>query len=198
MNSEKACFNTFDTGPSDIVCDKNGDFYIADTWNYAIHKFSHSGKLIKTTKKAEYNNIKQDMFGPRGIAINSRGLVYVTDTGNKYIRVFDSNLEPLSSFGGEGRLPGRFDEPVGIAIDSSDNIYVADTGNNRIQKFNSEGKYLEEYPTRKHLQKDFYSMQPYLEVFSDGRIIWTASSYGEFWILNIVSKKYSVFKIDEE
>ena len=137
------------------------------------------------------------MFGPRGIAINSKGLIYVTDTGNKYIRVFNSNLEPLSSFGGEGSLPGKFNEPVGIAIDSSDNIYVADTGNSRIQKFNSEGKYLEEYPTRKPLPKDFFSMQPYLEVFSDGRIVWTASSYGEFWVLNIISKKYSVFKIDK-
>ena len=61
------------------------------------------------------------------------GHVYVVDTGNKRIVVFDGDGNYLTQFGSAGLDPGQFDEPVGITIDSGGVIYVTDTWNQRLQ-----------------------------------------------------------------
>ncbi len=74
-------------------------------------------------------------WGPRGIAIDSKNQVYVTDTGNKRVVIFTQDGTPVTSFGGYGLEPGQFDEPVGIGVDQAGTVYVADTWNQRIQVF---------------------------------------------------------------
>jgi DNA-binding beta-propeller fold protein YncE len=61
--------------------------------------------------------------------------VFVTDTGNKRIVVFDADGHGLAAFGGGGMEPGQFDEPVGIAVSNNGTVYVTDTWNQRIQTF---------------------------------------------------------------
>jgi DNA-binding beta-propeller fold protein YncE len=53
----------------------------------------------------------------------------------------------LDSWGGPGRVAGKFDDPQGIATDVAGNVYVADTGNDRIQKFSSTGDFLDQWGT---------------------------------------------------
>jgi DNA-binding beta-propeller fold protein YncE len=67
--------------------------------------------------------------------VNSDGQVFVADTGNKRILVFDSDGNYITQFGGAGLEPGQFDEPVGIAVDGQRNVYVTDTWNQRVQVF---------------------------------------------------------------
>ncbi|HEX7556156.1 MAG TPA: NHL repeat-containing protein [Leptolinea sp.] len=74
-------------------------------------------------------------WGPRGLAVDKKGNVYVTDTGNKRVVVFTPDGEFVTQFGQAGIDPGQFDEPVGIAIDNEGLVYVADTWNARIQVF---------------------------------------------------------------
>ena len=74
-------------------------------------------------------------WGPRDIAIDAEGNVYVTDTGNKRVQKFTPDGQFLQAWGGGGIVPGTFEEPVGIDIESQGNIYVADTWNRRMQKF---------------------------------------------------------------
>jgi sugar lactone lactonase YvrE len=61
--------------------------------------------------------------------------VYITDTGNKRVVVFDGNGNFISEFGSYGMDSGQFDEPVGIAVAKNGEVYVADTWNQRIQVF---------------------------------------------------------------
>jgi streptogramin lyase len=61
--------------------------------------------------------------------------VYVVDTGNKRVVVFDANGTFVTEFGTSGFEAGQFDEPVGIAIDPDGKVYIADTWNQRIQVF---------------------------------------------------------------
>ncbi|MFL5901433.1 MAG: 6-bladed beta-propeller [Solirubrobacterales bacterium] len=77
-----------------------------------------------------------------GIATDSEGNIWVTDTENNRVEEFNSKGEYLSQFGKEGAGNGEFNSPKGLAIDSSDNIWVVDSGNNRVQEFNSKGEYL--------------------------------------------------------
>src|SRR4051794_4822666 len=77
-----------------------------------------------------------------GIATDSEGNIWVSDTGNNRIQKFNSKGEYLTKFGKEGTGNGEFKSPKGLAIDPSGNIWVVDSGNNRVQKFNPKGEYL--------------------------------------------------------
>lgn len=106
---------------------------------------------------------------PRGLAVDvETGRLFVADTGNNRIDVFDQNGNFERSFGwgvknGANELqvctttcraglagsgPGQFNRPAKIAVDNSPgspsrhSVYVVDYGNSRIQKFDPEGSFL--------------------------------------------------------
>jgi sugar lactone lactonase YvrE len=117
----------------------DGSVYVTDTWNNRIQKFTASGQFIKMWSTAAQGNqqgSQPDVFyGPRGIAVDSKGHVYVADTGNKRIVVFDADGNYLAKFGSAGLDPGQFDEPAGVTVDANGNVYVSDTWNQRVQTF---------------------------------------------------------------
>ncbi len=77
---------------------------------------------------------KPDAFwGPRGLAVDKNGRLYVMDTGNKRVVIFDPDGNFIAQFGSAGVEKGQFDEPVGIALDADGNVYITDTWNQRIQ-----------------------------------------------------------------
>ncbi len=69
----------------------------------------------------------------RGLAVDKRGRLYVTDTIFNTIRVFDKDLKYLFSFGEQGLGDGEFLYPNQIFIDNKGKVYVTDWGNNRVQ-----------------------------------------------------------------
>ncbi len=79
---------------------------------------------------------------PRGVAVDAAGNIYVADTGNHRVQVFDASGRYLRGWGQYGSGPGEFNEPWGIAVDGAGNVYVADTWNYRVQKFDKDGKFL--------------------------------------------------------
>ena len=79
---------------------------------------------------------------PTDIAVNSKGEIYICDTKNNRICVYNSNCEYVKSIGNAGVMSLK--EPYGICTDAMDNIYVADTGNSRIIKFDPSGRFLME------------------------------------------------------
>lgn len=115
--------------------------YVADTWNHRIQVFTADGGFITQWGHPGFGQTADPYgyWGPRGIAVDSLGRVYLADTGNKRVLVYDSNGAFLGAFGSGGTLPGEFQEPVGVAVDSLGNIYVADTWNQRIQVFVAGG-----------------------------------------------------------
>ncbi len=83
---------------------------------------------------------------PEAIAIDSRGLVYVANSGFDSIQVFSLDGELIRSWGSEGSGREQFNSPNGIAISAtSGNVYVADTDNHRIQIFSADGVYIDEW-----------------------------------------------------
>ncbi|MGI8854777.1 MAG: NHL repeat-containing protein [Thermomicrobiales bacterium] len=85
-------------------------------------------------------------YGPRGIAIGPDGLLYITDTGNSRIQVFDQTGKFVRTFGALGTGPGQMDNPVGIAARADGTIAVADTNNARVLLFTATGAYLGAVP----------------------------------------------------
>jgi hypothetical protein len=77
-----------------------------------------------------------------GIAVDSCGDIFVSDSANQTIQKLDSSGRFLLKWGSRGYGDGQFRSPMGIAVDSSGNVYVADRDNSRIQKFDSRGNFL--------------------------------------------------------
>lgn len=130
--------------PWDVAVDADGNVYVADTWNHRIQKFDSQGTpLLSWGRLAQvelYDVTGYGAFyGPRGIAVGPGGYVYVADTGNNRIQVFDDGGGYLRAFGGSGDGPGQLREPVGIAVSTSGEVFVADTWHRQIQVFDAGG-----------------------------------------------------------
>jgi DNA-binding beta-propeller fold protein YncE len=114
-----------------------------------------------------------DFWGPRDVVIDSQGRVYVTDTGNKRIVVFDHEGNPLSILSmGPGSGEGQLNEPVGIAISEEGLVYVADSWNQRVATFTSDGLYHSQWPIYGWYGKSLNN-KPYISLDPSGRVFVT-------------------------
>ena len=139
---------------SDVLRDPNGmaiDFenrflYVVDTELDQVLVFdADSHKLLRrlgTTGKKHTLTAVGQFAKPTGVAVDSEGLVYVTDTWNDRVEVFDADGNFVRTWGKNGDAAGDFARPKGIAIDSDGHIWVADAMLNRIQIFAPEGNLL--------------------------------------------------------
>lgn len=142
--------------PRGVAVDAQGNIFVADTWNARVVKLDPQGAFVTSwgsgtedfgdgrvaspTDGTEAGNQAQpfSFFGPRGVAVDANGNVYVADTGNKRIVVTDGDGNYLYQWGSAGSAPGQFNEPTGLAIDENGTVFVADTWNSRVQAFAPE------------------------------------------------------------
>jgi len=83
-----------------------------------------------------------DFAKPAAAAVDAEGNLYVADTYNNRIEIFDADGQFISTFGKNGDGPGYFSRPKGVAIDSDGHIWVADGMQDRVQVFNKDGQLL--------------------------------------------------------
>jgi len=87
---------------------------------------------------------KDGLFeGPRGIAVDAAGNVYVADLGNHRVQKFDAQGGFLLAWGKEGKGNGQFLEPFDLVVDSQGTIYVLDSAQQRVQSFSGEGRFIQ-------------------------------------------------------
>lgn len=99
-------------------------------------------KEADDAKKEEPKWEPKHLAKPVGLALDSKGQVYVSDSGVCRVQVYDSAGKYLRSIGSEGDAIGQFIRPRGIAIDKSDRIYVVDAATQVCQIFDNEGRLL--------------------------------------------------------
>ncbi len=159
--------------PWGIAVDREGNVYVADTWNHRIQKFDTDGNFLLEWGYAAMTGGQLTepgaFFGPRAIAIDADGNLYVTDTGNKRVQKFSPDGQFLAQYGGAGAGPGQFDEPVGIAIGPDGTIYVADTWNRRVQAFSPDFAFLREWPVA-GWESESVVNKPYIAVDPQGNV----------------------------
>ncbi len=83
-----------------------------------------------------------DFARPTNIAVDKDGSVYVSDTFNDRIEIFDADGNFVREFGKAGDGPGYLARPKGIAVDVDGHVWVADAVQDRVQVFTPEGQLL--------------------------------------------------------
>jgi len=127
--------------PRNVTADRNGNIYVADTGNSAVKVISPDGKIAKVlggrgTGGGQFNEVF-------GVAVNSKGEVFVADPGNKKIHKFSAM--PAGEFIKDKKVAGwQTSSPFWphVAVDKMDNVYAVDSGNRKIWVYDSELKYL--------------------------------------------------------
>ncbi|HXB71804.1 MAG TPA: BACON domain-containing carbohydrate-binding protein [Candidatus Acidoferrales bacterium] len=79
---------------------------------------------------------------PSGIAVDTSGNLYITDTANQRIRKVSNGVittvagSGTAGFAGDNgpAISARLNSPSNVAIDASGNLYIADTANRRIRR----------------------------------------------------------------
>lgn len=89
---------------------------------------------------------------PLGVAVNSWGDIYIADSANHRLVVFDQNGRFKKTLGGPGTGEGRFYYPAGVAV-SGNKVYVADFYNQRVQVLDQDGNFLAVLPSPRDRNK---------------------------------------------
>ena len=118
---------------TELAEDSNLNLYATTTMDHKVHKLSRSGKIIKTV--GHYGKKNAEFNFPNGLRVSRNHEIYVCDSGNNRVQVFDLDLKFKRSFGKKGSGKGQFDFPSDVTFDSNGYIYIADNGNGRIQVF---------------------------------------------------------------
>jgi DNA-binding CsgD family transcriptional regulator/sugar lactone lactonase YvrE len=136
------------SAPEGIALDAQGDLFIGDAANGRIRKVS-SGVITTFAGNGTSGfsgdglpATKAEFIVPLGLAVDSRGNLYIADAGNNRIRRIDL-AGVITTIAGSGEVgysgdsqkatSAKLNLPAALAIDRSNDLYVADSGNNRMR-----------------------------------------------------------------
>ena len=133
--------------PVGLAIDTENRFlYVADTQQDQVLVYdADTYKLLRrigTGGKTHFLTVPGDFAAPQGVAVDKNGDVYVTDTLNDRVEIFDADGKFISTFGKNGDGPGDFTRPKGIAVDCDGHIWVADEMQDLLKVFNRDGELL--------------------------------------------------------
>jgi DNA-binding beta-propeller fold protein YncE len=133
--------------PSELALDtQNRLLYISDiALDQVLVYDADSLKLVRKIGTTGHNHeltSPGDFAKPTGVAVDKEGNLYVADTLNNRIEVFDADGAFIRAWGKNGDGPGYFARPKGVTIDSDGHVWVADGMQDRVQVFTNEGQLL--------------------------------------------------------
>ncbi len=99
------------------------------------------GSNTPTFQANIYGPLTDPLNKPMAVAVLNR-TIYITDTNNQRVQVFDYDGNPISMFGENGQGEGQFRFPYGIASDAQGQLYIADLYNGNISIFSSDGQFI--------------------------------------------------------
>lgn len=131
----------FSWSPLGLAFDKNDNLYVTDAkkGEHRVLVFGKDRKL-KLSFGKEGDGEGEFAF-PNGVAVDSKGNIFVADSNNARVQVFDSKGKFLFAVG-KGRGKSALSHPMGIAISSQDKVHVTDAFGHTVQVYDNEGKFL--------------------------------------------------------
>ena len=147
--------------PLRLAVDSKANFYIADYLTFVVREVS-SGTINTIVGDGTQGFLgdggpgyQAELTDVHGLAADSNGNVYIADTNNARIRIFnitkavvntfagisDINNNVVHGYSGDGgaATSAALSQPAGVAVDSSGNVYIADYGNYTVRKVDTKG-----------------------------------------------------------
>lgn len=110
-----------------------GHIYVLSSPECVVQKYDIDGALVKGWPM--HRKGEGVLCGPSRIRIEPRRYtVYIADTENDRLILFDREGEPLGSLRGD-KVPLKKPGGVFVNVSFGENVVVADTGNNLVRKF---------------------------------------------------------------
>jgi uncharacterized protein (TIGR03437 family) len=141
--------------PRALAADSAGNIYFTSACQ--IREFLPNG-TVKTVADSNGNcgysvdpspALDAQLQFPWGLAIDSSGMLYISDTFNNRIRRLNLTTSIITTIAGNGQvgyagngtaaLQAKMDTPLGLAADSKGNVYFADQNNHRVRKITAAG-----------------------------------------------------------
>lgn len=127
--------------PTGLAIDrKRRILYVADgsrqdSPNHRVLAYTPEGKLLRQVGRGRGSGDGEFSF-PTYLAVDQQGHLYVADTLNFRIQVFDAEGQFLQAYGEAGTQPGTFTRVKGLAFDGFGNLHAVEGEHAVIQVFN--------------------------------------------------------------
>lgn len=162
---------------TDVAQDSKGNYYVGEYGGFdRIQIFSPDGQWLGQIGAP--GDELGEFVRPQSIVIDKQDRMWVADSSNHRIQVFDLTTEPIApinQWGEFGDGAGQLKYPFGIELDSEGNVYVVEYGGHRIQKFSADGKPLGAFGSSGNLPGQF--SQPWALAFDSGGAIHVVDKY---------------------
>jgi DNA-binding beta-propeller fold protein YncE len=138
-SADGSYLRAFDPGPDlkgwaplGLAFDTKGDLFVTSLGApfQAVHEFGPDGTFIRTFGKTG------ELSFPNGVAADANGNVYVTDSNNGRLVVYDGDGNQVGLIA-RGAAVGDLGLPRGAAIDDSGRVYVADVTAQGVEIFHA-------------------------------------------------------------
>lgn len=143
------------SSPYGVATDPAGNLYFCSVYQSTVFRLDVSGVLTRVAGNGSSGfsgdgglAVSAQFNGPRGVALDASGSLYVADSNNNRIRNVAPNgiITTVAGTGargssGDGGLAvnAQLNSPYGVVADASGNVYIADSGNNRVRKISPNG-----------------------------------------------------------
>ena len=157
---------------TDLVRDQAGNFLVGDYGDAdRIQKFSSQGKFI--WQSGGTGSLPGELIRPQSLAIDSQDRLWVADSCNHRIQVFEiiysETPQLVQVFGEQGSKAGQLQYPYGITFAPDGTVWIVEYGNQRVQQFSLQGESMRIWGSPGHAPGQLY--QPWGLVFdSRGRL----------------------------
>ncbi|MCX8095096.1 MAG: stalk domain-containing protein [Caldisericia bacterium] len=150
--------------PTSIAMDSNFNLWITDRRDDTVKVFSIDNELKMIIGKS--GSGKKEFKAPLDI-ITYEDKVYVLDSGNSRVQVFNLNGNYLYDFGTPGLDDGKLYSPTSFTFDKNGNLWIVEKSNGRIQIFNKNGEFIKKV-------KDNFGKLECIEKFENYMILYNS------------------------
>jgi DNA-binding beta-propeller fold protein YncE len=106
------------------------DWYVLDRGRSRILQLDTNGRATHSIDLQSLGT-----YGPNGLAVDTRGNIYLADTGSNRILVFSTAGALLRTIGSPGAELGQLKQPMGLSFGPDGAMYVTDFENNRLERW---------------------------------------------------------------